>query len=602
MKKLISTLFAVILCLGAFAAGHVVTITSSNNCTCYGVCDGSATASVSGGVGPFTYDWTPTGGTGATASGLCAGSYTVTVTDNNDMSTATATILVNEPPLLTISLSGATICSGSCATLAPTGTGGTPPYTYNWSGGLFGSSPSACPPSTTTYTVTVSDGNACVAAATATVSVNPTPTISVPPSYTICSGACVILSASTTPGPSTYSWVGPGAFTAAIASPTICSPFAGTFTVTASYAGCTATATTTLWIDGPITSGITSTNTTSCGACDGGGAATPSGGTSPYSYHWSTGSIAPAVNFICAGTYSVVITDVMGCTTTDSTTVFDGNNLISNFSVVPDSTNAFNFFGFNTSTGTGNTYEWEWGDGVTSTIANPSHLYSMPGTYNVMLVANNALCGADTSYQTVVVTGTLSTCLSLFNIADDTTSTDPNSHYIYNLSYGASLTYLWDFGDGATSTLATPSHIYAATGPYNICLTIDNGSGCTQTYCDSLISADSLNRSSGTMQFVVYDVLPFQGLVTGIVNQNNSNLISVSKNPFSDNTTFTIQSNKNEIYSFELTDVLGKKVKSISGISEKQFTISRNELESGIYFYKIQNENGVVGIGKVIIK
>ncbi|HLC82969.1 MAG TPA: T9SS type A sorting domain-containing protein, partial [Bacteroidia bacterium] len=79
--------------------------------------------------------------------------------------------------------------------------------------------------------------------------------------------------------------------------------------------------------------------------------------------------------------------------------------------------------------------------------------------------------------------------------------------------------------------------------------------------------------------------------------------VIVYPNPFSDNTTFVIQSDKlNEIYSFELTDVLGKKVKSKNGISEKQFEISRNGLENGIYFYKIYTSESVVGIGKVVIK
>lgn len=77
----------------------------------------------------------------------------------------------------------------------------------------------------------------------------------------------------------------------------------------------------------------------------------------------------------------------------------------------------------------------------------------------------------------------------------------------------------------------------------------------------------------------------------------------VYPNPFSDNTTFVIQSDKlNKIYFFELTDILGKKVKSKNGISEKQFEISRNGLENGIYFYKIYTAESIIGIGKVVIK
>ena len=103
------------------AAGHVVTIpTFSNVMFCHGLCNGSATASVSGGVGPFAYSWSPTGGTATTASALCAGSYTVTVTDSSDMSTAAASIIITEPAVFSItsitSSAGTTICSGVCTT------------------------------------------------------------------------------------------------------------------------------------------------------------------------------------------------------------------------------------------------------------------------------------------------------------------------------------------------------------------------------------------------------------------------------------------------------------------------------------------------------
>jgi hypothetical protein len=49
-------------------------------------------------------------------------------------------------------------------------------------------------------------------------------------------------------------------------------------------------------------------------------------------------------------------------------------------------------------------------------------------------------------------------------------------------------------------------------------------------------------------------------------------------------------------------DVLGKTVRSINNISEKQFSISKNELQSGMYFYNITNPEGLVGKGKIIIK
>ena len=602
MKKIYSLFLALFVSASAFAAGHVVTA-STTGATCFGSCNGTASSLVSGAVGSVGFSWVgPSAYTSSlqNITGLCAGSYTITVTDSADMSTSNYVATVFQPTLLTVSSSGGTICSGSCMTLAPAVSGGTPGYTYSWSGGLFGPSPSVCPASTITYTVTVADANGCVATASSTVTVNPTPTVAVPSSYYLCFGTCVTMTASATGGP-TFTWIpATGLSSTATASPTACLSTTTTYTVTASLGGCSGTALTTVYMGGLINSGITSTNTTGCATCDGALAAAPTGGTSPYTYDWFNGSVTPAVNFICEGTYSVTITDASGCTITDSATIFTNNDLLANFTMVPDSTNPYNFFAFNPSTGSGNSYAWDFGDGAVSTMASPSHTFALPGPYNVCLIASNFLCGADTLCQTVNVTGVLSSCNALFNIADDTINPDPNAHYVYNLSYGATLSYLWDFGDGTTSTSMTPSHVYAGTGPYLLCLSIDDGAGCTDMFCDSLISADSINRSSGIIQLAVYDVPTFYSTATSIANAIETGNVSAAPNPFNETTIFTV--NSKEIYSFELTDILGKKVKSKNGISEKQFEISRDGLENGIYFYKIYTSESVVGIGKVVIK
>lgn len=738
MKKIYSLFLALFFSASVFAAGHTVTITSTN-VTCYGMTNGSATASVSGGVGPFTYDWSPIVGTTATITGLSAGAYSLIVTDNSDMSTATANVTITQPPLLTVGLSGAVQCTGSCSTLNPLVSGGTPPYTYSWTGGIFGPSPTVCLATSTTYTVTITDANGCIATdfdtvfvyatpvvtsnspticsgltatltgggastylwstgaavnsiivspastttytvtgtsggctatavstvtvvplpvvtassstvcsgdtafvnysgattytwtaglwaysggtaysipsttttytitgttsgcvgtTTATVTVVPSVIVTLPSSYFVCSGGAVCMSASATGGAIAYSWSPVTALSAStIANPCSAPIVTTTYTVAAANGSCVGTATTTVIVNGPITSGITSTNTTGCGICDGTATLSPSGGTPPYFPSWG----GMTITGICPGTYVGTITDAAGCTITDSTTIFTNNDVIANFTMVPDSTDPYNFFAFNTSTGGGLSYSWYWADGSPDPgTANPSHYYPALGTYNICLTVSNALCGADTLCEDLVVTGVSTPCNALFNIADDTINPDPNAHYVYNLSYGATLSYLWDFGDGTTSTLATPSHVYASTGPYLLCLSIDNGSGCTDMFCDSLISADSLNRSSGIMQLTVYDVPTFYSVATGINNAIAAENVKVAPNPFNETTIFTV--NTNEIYSFELTDVLGKKVRSKTGISEKQFEISRNGLENGIYFYKIYTFESVIGIGKVVIK
>jgi uncharacterized repeat protein (TIGR01451 family) len=93
-------------------------------------------------------------------------------------------------------------------------------------------------------------------------------------------------------------------------------------------------------------------------------------------------------------------------------------------------------------------------------------------------------------------------------------------------------------------------------------------------------------------------------LAAGLEEEISGNsAVIVYPNPFNDQTTFVIKTEgANGSYTFEMTDVLGKTVRSLNNITDKQFTVSRNGLENGMYFYAILNNEGVVGKGKVIIK
>ncbi len=140
---------------------------------------------------------------------------------------------------------------------------------------------------------------------------------------------------------------------------------------------------------------------------------------------------------------------------------------------------------------------WNFGDpssGVnnTSTDLNPYHLYPNPGTYSVMLIANNGSI-ADTSTQTVVVPvnciGATFYSGSFANCVQDST--------VFNVSYSGTITtYNWNFGDVASganniSTLANPKHQYSASGIYMVTLIISNGVD-TQTilYCLSVVDCN----------------------------------------------------------------------------------------------------------------
>ncbi len=143
-------------------------IAAQTNATCPGGCDGQATAQPIGGVGPFSYNWS-TGGTQATDTGLCAGTYTVQIIDGGTSDTSTAQVTITDPaPFAGISGTNV-ICAGNSTTL--TGSGG---GSYSWSTSSTTAAITVSPPTTTNYTVVVTDVNSCVDSATVTVTVNPT--------------------------------------------------------------------------------------------------------------------------------------------------------------------------------------------------------------------------------------------------------------------------------------------------------------------------------------------------------------------------------------------------------------------------------------------
>jgi hypothetical protein len=128
--------------------------------------------------GPFTYTWNPpvAGNTGLAAN-LLPGTYSVTVTDANNCSLIETIVVPQIGLTLTVS-PDVQACSGVAVNLTATAGGGSPPYTYNWSGGLPNSpTQNFVPGASAAYTVFASDANGCTSA-TATINVDVLPPLS----------------------------------------------------------------------------------------------------------------------------------------------------------------------------------------------------------------------------------------------------------------------------------------------------------------------------------------------------------------------------------------------------------------------------------------
>ena len=129
----------------------------------------------------------------------------------------------------------------------------------------------------------------------------------------------------------------------------------------------------------------------------------------------------------------------------------------------------------NTSTGAVR-YYWDLGNGNTSTIANPSNLYTTAGSYTITLIVWDASNHPDTmrmvNYITVTPKPTASFSANIHSACPGTT---PIS--FTNSSSGAT-SYLWDFGDGNTSNQVNPTHTYVQSGRMTVTLIATNSLGC----------------------------------------------------------------------------------------------------------------------------
>jgi gliding motility-associated-like protein len=301
--------------------GPVISNPQQTNVTCFGLSNGSASISVSGGTTPYTYSWLPSGGNAASATGLSAGSYTVTVTDNAGCS-ATHTFTITEPNQLNASVLSVTPadCGVSNGAGSVVATGGTGSYTYSWSPS-GGSGASASNLSAGAYIVTVTDQNGCQDTANVVITTIGGPTINVvTQSNVTCFGGnngTATVSASGATPPYSYLW-SPSGGNASTASGLV----AGNYTVTVTDStGCVSSQNITITQPQTLVH-YAVTNPANCSESNGSINITSTGGTGPYSYLWSPGGSTDSVlTNLAGGTYNVTITDANNCVYNGSVTV-----------------------------------------------------------------------------------------------------------------------------------------------------------------------------------------------------------------------------------------------------------------------------------------
>lgn len=152
-------------------------IKTQHNVSCNGGSNASVTVEAKGGTAPYTYQWSANAVNSPTLTGLSAGTYTVTITDNAGATTSVEAE-ITEPDALTASINATQMsCNGSpTGSATVTVSGGTAPYYYAWSpsGGIAATATGLAP---NTYTVTYTDYNGCFSSKQVTITSISSPAI-----------------------------------------------------------------------------------------------------------------------------------------------------------------------------------------------------------------------------------------------------------------------------------------------------------------------------------------------------------------------------------------------------------------------------------------
>ncbi len=426
-------------------------------------------ASATGGTAPYTYAWSSGATTASTSvSPVATTTYTVTVTDSKGCTdTDVMVVTVNPTPTANAGADQA-ICAGTAASLSASATGGTGPYTYAWSSGATIASTSVSPGATTTYTVTVTDSKGCTDTDVMVVTVNPNPVANAGADQAICAGSSASLTASATSGtaPYTYLWSN-GATTAS----TSVNPAGGTtYTVTVTDSkGCTSTDQVVISINPNLNVNAGADQT----ICQGTSAtlnANVTGGTSPYTFAWSSGAntASTSVSPGTTTTYGVTVTDSKGCTGTDQVVVIVNPTPTANAgadqAICAGSSASL---GASATGGTpAYTYLWSNGANSATTSVNPSNTT----TYTVTVTDSKGCTDTDEMVVTVNPKPIADAG------ADQAVCVGTSANLSASASSGmAPYTYSWSNGATTANTTVSPTNTTSYT------VTVTDSKGCVGT-------------------------------------------------------------------------------------------------------------------------
>lgn len=498
------------------AGGYTVTVTDANGCTetataqvnlpvainvtlvstnvsCNGGSDGTITSTITGGQAPFTYNWTFDLIDGiANPTGLSSGTYTLTITDAN-LCAVSATGEIAQPPLL---VSNATKVDATCrendGQIALTVTGGTAPFTFDWSNDAYDGqqNPTGLVPGA--YSVTVTDDKGCTTINTLTIG-KPTPqTVQAIKADVKCfNGRDGSIQLGVTGGqaPFNFDW-NQNAYDG---RQNLSNIPAGFYEVTVTDAKfCTAT--TAITINQPNALALTETiKEAICGEANGAINITVSGGTPTYTYNWrNNGTNEDLVN-VLPGQYFLTVTDRNGCTLRDTFLITAPTAVSANFAINPVSCFGGTDGGIDVTITQGVApYQFDWNgntfDGqedITGVVA---------GNYNLTITDANQC----KFVLNPVVTS--ATAYSITTTANESTCGLPNGTINLTVT-GSNPPYSFAWSNGVPS-VEDPSQL--AAGSYTV--TITDAKQCTATRVINITTAPPLAMNASVTDATCFGV------------------------------------------------------------------------------------------------
>ncbi len=467
--------------------------------TCHGDCDGSALINVTGGIQPFDYSWDSDG---PLLNNLCAGLYTITITDHLGC-TADTMFNITEPNALQLTVQSVDApCSyseGGTATAIVSG--GTPPYNYLWE---TGNTTNELIATEGTYNLTVSDDHNCRLYGSALIEAPEE--LFVLPLYnpTICIGGEAEVIAQATGGTAHYDFHWQGSDGSEywghqiFVNPTTTTTYSLTVT---DRNGCTTDGySSTVTVNPPITIEhiINSVNNVCLGYSTQIELVISGGNGGPYTVTIPGEDGTPEIisspfDFYPQENTNLIFTVNDLCETPsvqDSIMIYVHEKPFVDFNVginegCPGQSVAFNSL----DTVSNYEYVWNFGDEVFAFVKNPVHSYEESGMFDVTLTVRDEFGCTDSLTKYGLVT--------IFPKPYSNFSAEPKTASILNpqikfLNHSEeALFYFWYYGDGdSTINFRDPVHFFNDMGEYEVMLVSENGYGCTDTAKRSIIIHD----------------------------------------------------------------------------------------------------------------